>query len=373
MKIMEFIDNAYIINIIEYIINMISNKADNLNKYLLLKLQNLIKVYIKSRIDKNKNIDEEKIEELHKKIKIIYDKTNNENKSFILLCLKKLIKHCKLEYRSQIINEKILSKFNIDDKNITNNNLYYDLNEEPYISLVINYILKNYEFLLEHKIINDNSFDDTLISKIFEEINLMETKEKKIFEKSILFKIKNISEKIKDKLLIMFKKYYSSKSNDNNQFLNLLMNLYHSVSKEEKEKNLDIIFSLNIECINKKINPIQSIYNLRKILIETKPKEIIKLSDLFAIYPLCKNIINILKDENYTNNEQSIKIEGMKLIGILSGFIQEEDWEKEERKLIIFYLKKYFLNDKKRKVRYATGIVLNLLTCSKNHISFYEE
>ena len=373
MKIIELMDNAYIINIIEYIINMISNKADNLNKYLLLKLQNLIKVYIKSRIDKNKNIDEEKIEELHKKIKIIYDKTNNENKSFILLCLKKLIKHCKLEYRAQIINEKILSKFNLDDKNIINNNLYYDLNEEPYISLVINYILKNYEFLLEHKIINDNSFDDTLISKIFEEINLMETKEKKIFEKSILFKIKNISEKIKDKLLIMFKKYYSSKSNYNNQFLNLLMNLYHSVSKEEKEKNLDIIFSLNIECINKKINPIQSIYNLRKILIDTKPKEIIKLSDLFAIYPLCKNIINILKDENYTNNEQSIKIEGMKLIGILSGFIQEEDWENEERKLIIFYLKKYFLNDKKRKVRYATGIVLNLLTCSKNHISFYEE
>ena len=149
------------------------------------------------------------------------------------------------------------------------------------------------------------------------------------------------------------------------------MNLYNSISSEEKKQNLDILFCLNIECINKKINPIKAIFNLRKIIIDSKPKEIIKLSDLFNVYPLCKNIINILQDKIYTKNEQIVKIEGIKLIGLLTGFIQEEDWGNEEKKLIIFYLKKYFLNDNKRKVRYATGIVLNLLSCTKSRISFY--
>ena len=151
------------------------------------------------------------------------------------------------------------------------------------------------------------------------------------------------------------------------------MNLYNSITKEEKEKNLDILFTLNIECINKKINPIQSIFNLRKILINSNPKEIFKLTDLFNIYTLSKNIINIIKDEEYNNGEQATKIEGIKLIGILSGFIQDEEWKNEQKKLIIFYLKKYFLNDKKRRVRYATGIVLNLLSCINNKISFFNE
>ena len=100
---------------------------------------------------------------------------------------------------------------------------------------------------------------------------------------------------------------------------------------------------------------------------------VIKLSDLFNVYPLCKNIINILIDKEYNKNEQIIKIEGIKLIGLLSGFIQEENWDSQEKIVIKFYLKKYFLNDKKRKVRYATGIVLNLLSCSSPKISFYNE
>ena len=114
-------------------------------------------------------------------------------------------------------------------------------------------------------------------------------------------------------------------------------------------------------------------FNLRKILVDSSPKEIKKLIDLFNIYSLCKNIINIIKDEEYNNNEQTAKIEGIKVIGILSGFIQDEEWKDEQKKLIIFYLKKYFLCDKKRRVRYATGIVLNLLSCINNKISFFNE
>ena len=369
-KILEIMDNAHILKIIEYIINFIYNQEDKLNKILFIKLQALLKLYFKEAKNDDKIIDKEKIQEFHKNIKIIYEKSNNEYKTYILLCLKKLFKYCKEEYKNKIINEVILSKF---DKDNVNNKIFNNIKIEPYISLIINYILKNYEILLEQKIIKDNSFDDKLISQIFEEINSMEKNDKKVFEKSLLFKIKNISEKIKDKLLIMFKKHYSSKSNDNNQYLNLLMNLYDSISDKEKEENLDILFSLNIECINKKINPIHSIYNLRKILINTKPKELIKLSDLFNVYPLCKNIINILIDKEYNKNEQIIKIEGIKLIGLLSGFIQEENWDSQEKIVIKFYLKKYFLNDKKRKVRYATGIVLNLLSCSSPKISFYNE
>ena len=364
-NIIESMDNKYIIHIIEYIINLLLNKENN-NIILNSILKNLIKVYFDKFKDDINKIDMEKVEDMHKKIKIVYDKINNDNKNDILFCLKKLFKFTKIEYREKIINEIILSKYN-------NGKIFYDLDKESYISLIINYILKNYEILFKQKIIKDNSFDDKLILKIFEEINSMEAKDKKVFEKSFLFKIKNISEKIKDKLLILFKKYYSSKNNENNQYLNLLMNLYNSISSEEKKQNLDILFALNIECINKKINPIKAIFNLRKIIIDSKTKEIIKLSDLFNVYPLCKNIINILQDKIYTKNEQIVKIEGIKLIGLLTGFIQEEDWVNEEKKLIIFYLKKYFLNDNKRKVRYATGIVLNLLSCTKSRISFYNE
>ena len=64
---------------------------------------------------------------------------------------------------------------------------------------------------------------------------------------------------------------------------------------------------LNIECINKKINPIQSIFNLRKLIINVNEKEILKLSDLINIYPLCLNIINIINDEAFNENKQIIK------------------------------------------------------------------
>ena len=359
---------------IEYIIDLLLTKENNNDEIINHKLKNLIKVYFDKLKDDIKKIDNEKIKDLHKKVKIIYEKTTNQNKSYILFCLKKLFKFTRMEYREQIINQLIVSKFNNDNSNNIGNKIFNDLNKESYISLIINYILKNYEILLKQKIIKDNNFDDKLVVKIFDEINAMDINDKKVFEKSLLFKIKNISEKIKDKLLIMFKKYYSSKNNDNNQYLNLLMNLYNSISTEEKKQNLDILFSLNIECISKKINPIQSIFNLREIIINSKPRDIINLSDLFKVYPLCKNIINIIKDKKYNKNEQINKIKGIKLIGLLTGFIKEEDWENdEEKKLIIFYLKKFFLNDNKRKVRYATGIVLNLLSCTKPRISFYNE
>ena len=69
-----------------------------------------------------------------------------------------------------------------------------------------------------------------------------------------------------------------------------------------------------------------------------KSSEIIRISDLFNVYPLINNIINIIKDEEYNQKKQDIKIEGIKLIGILSGLIKEEDWKNEQKKLIIFNL-----------------------------------
>ena len=378
----NFIDNIkdylQIINlnkIIEHVIGILSSddiSSISINQ-LLYKLNNFIKIYIKKQKEKN-NKDTPKIEELYNKIRLLYDKIQNiksnnnlDNKNNILNCLKKLFKYCSIDFRGKIINELITSKLNKKDEKI-----YYNINIESFISLLINYILRQYDTLINEKIIS-NSFDDLLISKMYNEINSMDLKNKKVFEKSLLFKVKNIPENIRDKLLIKIKKYYSSKNEENNLFLNLLMNIYNSLSLEEQNKNLDILFTLNIECINKKINPIQSIYNLRKLIVNVKPKEIIKLSDLISIYPLCSNIIDIINDENFNENKQMIKIEGIKLIGILSGFIKEDDWEKYEKNLIIFNLKRYFLTDKKRNVRYTAGIVLNLLGCTKSKLSFYNE
>ena len=376
-NIIDYLDIINLNKIISYIVDiLISQNNDNLkSKQLLNKLNNFIKVLIKKQKEK-KELKSEKIEELYNKIKPLYNKfilennNSNENNNNILNCLKKLFKYCSIEFKKKIFDELITSKINNKDDNKNNMKIYENIKLESYISIIINYIIKNYDILLKENIIS-NSYDDILISKIFNEIECMDSSDKKIFEKSILFKIKNMSEKIRDKLLINLKKYYSYKKDENNQFLNLLMNIYNSMSFEEQTKNLDILFTLNIEGINKKINPIQSIFNLRRIIISVNAKEIIKLSDLFKIYPLCKNIINIIKDEKFNENNQLIKIEGIKLIGLLSGFIQEEDWENDDKKYIIFLLKKYFLNDKKRKVRYSTGIVLNLLGCSSSKIFFY--
>ena len=354
--------------IIQKIIELLdSNNAEKNNEQLLNKLLSFInKLMDKNK--ENKNFENDKIEVLYNKIKQLYAKQiNNKGDSSLLKCLKKLFKFCSASFRGKMINDIIISKFNNNDFKI-----YENIKNESYISLLINYTIKHYNNLIKEKIITD-SYDDLLIAKIFNEINSMDTNNKKIMEKSLLFRVKNIPDKIKDKLLINLKKYYSSRDNNNNQFLNLLMNIYNSLPLKDQNENLDILIALNIECINKIINPIQSIFNLRKIIINVSPKEIIKLLDLINIYPLCKNIINIINDEQFNENKQVIKIEGIKLIGLLSGFIKEDNWESDDKKLIIFNLKRYFLNDKKRNVRYTTGIVLNLLSCFKPKISFINE
>lgn len=76
--------------------------------------------------------------------------------------------------------------------------------------MIINYILKKYDILMKEKIIF-NSFEDLLITKLFNDINSMSSETKTIFEKSKLFKI-NMPENIRDKLLINIKKYYSLKN-----------------------------------------------------------------------------------------------------------------------------------------------------------------
>ena len=350
---------------------LISKDAEKISvNQLLNKLGNLINILMEKQ-KVNNNFESDKIEELYNKIKQLYDKQinnkdNNKEDISYLKCLKKLFKFCSISFKGKIINDFITSKIN------NNMKLYENMKIESYITLLINYIFKNYKNLIKEKIITD-SYDDLLIKKIFNEIDSFDEINKKIIEKSLLFKVKNLEEKIKDKLLINLKKYYSSKLNNNNHFLNLLMNIYNSLPLKEQNENLDILVTLNIECINKKINPIQSIYNLRKILVNVQPKEIIKLLDLINIYPLCKNIINIINDSQLNGNNQLIKIEGIKLIGLLSGFIKEDNWESDEKKLIIFYLKRYFLNDKKRNVRYATGILLNLLICTKPKITFFNQ
>ena len=89
-NIIPILDDIYIMQIIEYIINFTFMQDENMNKSLSIKLYNLLKVFFKNNKNNsnNKNINEEKIEELYKKVKTIYDKTNNENKVYILSSLK---------------------------------------------------------------------------------------------------------------------------------------------------------------------------------------------------------------------------------------------------------------------------------------------
>ena len=372
-NIKDFLKIANINKVIQHIIDIFFHVENySISKYnLLYKLKLFVKIYIKKQKEEN-NIDIKSIEELYNKISLLFEKiqiikpdNNLEDKNNVLNCLKALFKYCSIDFRTKIINKYIISKLNKKDENI-----YSDINIESLISMLINYVLKNNEILIKEKIISD-SFNDLLISKIFNELNSMNFERKKVFEQSKLFKIKNMPENSRDKLLINIKKYYSSKNVENNLFLNLSMNIYNSLSLQEQTQNLDILFVLNIECINKKINPIQSIFNLRKLITNVNEKDIIKLSDLINIYPLCINIINIINDDKFNENKQLIKIEGIKLIGILTGLINIDDWDKKEKNIIMFNLKRYFLNDKKRNVRYTTGIVLNLLSCTKPKLSFY--
>ena len=73
------------------------------------------------------------------------------------------------------------------------------------------------------------------------------------------------------------------------------MNVYNSISREKKEKNLDILFTLNIECINKKINPIQ----LRADKIQT-------IQDRFKEFEQRKKALKYFKKTN-NNNDLSVK------------------------------------------------------------------
>ena len=371
-NIKDFLKITNINKVIQHIIDIFFlDENYSISKNLLYKLKSFIKIYIRKQKEE-KNLDIKSIEELYNKISLLFEKiqiikpdNNLEDINNVLICLKTLFKYCSVDFRTKIINKYIISKLNKKDENI-----YVDIKIESFISMLINYVVKNNVILIKEKIISD-SFNDLLITKIFNEINSMNYERKKVFEKSKLFKIKNMPENIRDKLLINIKKYYSSQNVENNLFLNLSMNIYNSLSLQDQTQNLDILFVLNIECINKKINPIQSIFNLRKIITNVKEKDIIKLSDLINIYPLCINIINIINDEKFSENKQLIKIEGIKLIGILTCLINADDWDKKEKNIIMFNLKRYFLNDKKRNVRYTTGIVLNLLGCTKPKISFY--
>ena len=247
-NIKDFLKISNINKVIQHIIDIFFHVENySISKYnLLYKLKSFVKIYIKKQKEEN-NIDIKSIEELYNKISLLFEKiqiikpdNNLEDKNNVLNCLKALFKYCSIDFRTKIINKYIISKLNKKDENI-----YSDINIESLISMLINYVLKNNEILIKEKIISD-SFNDLLISKIFNELNSMNFERKKVFEQSKLFKIKNMPENSRDKLLVNIKKYYSSKNVENNLFLNLSMNIYNSLSLQEQTQNLDILFVLLI-------------------------------------------------------------------------------------------------------------------------------
>ena len=89
-----------------------------------------------------------------------------------------------------------------------------------------------------------------------------QSKHEGIFEVSKLFKIKEMSSDIKYYLLMKLKPY-----NNNNKYLNIILNVYTSSPDEDNEAESDILFSLFSKCLIHNINIKNAIVHLRKILI----------------------------------------------------------------------------------------------------------
>ena len=179
------------------------------------------------------------------------------------------------------------------------------------------------------------------------------SKFKKVYESSKLFYISEISENKRDYILIQLKKFYKERT-----FLNLILNLYLTFSEEEKKENIDLIFLTNYQCLLNDINSEKIILNIKNILANNTDSENLKrLNEFRNYFEIINKVINIIS-QNQIN--QNLKIEGLKLIGIIKDYITEDELKDYDKNIDIIISLKQFLCDKKRKVRKICAIVINI-------------
>ena len=334
--IMEILNKKFDLNYINIVNNLLSN---NLNENTL----KLISISLENLENNNSYCDS-----IYENLKNLY--FSNKNLSFIIQeylseCVFKLLNYCTEELKNKI--EKTLIS---DIKNLYNNsNSENDFKLiECFYSSIINYFL--------FKINIDNSIFKSIINELIEIIN--NSKFKKSFESSKLFKIPELSEEKRDYILLQMKKYYKDRA-----FLNLILNLYLTFNEEETKENIDLIFLTNYQCLINNINSEKIVLNLKQILANNTDSEVLKRSNEFRNYfEIIKKIVEIISNKE-TN--QNLKIEGLKVIGIIKDYITEDELNDIDKNTDIILLLKPFLCDKKRKVRRICGIVINIWTYIK--------
>lgn len=268
--------------------------------------------------------------------------TNNQKKK-ICKCIYVLLPY------STITKEEVKKDFDNIGSELSNNSMN-DLpkngftQKEIYLSQISNFlIIKTFNT-------TNNEELDSIIKTLFDLIS--EPAHQELFEETKLFKIKNIPPEIKDYLLIKLKPYISNK-----QFLRIILNVYSS-SNDDIDSNDDILFTLYSKCISSNINMKGAIFQLRKILIRNVDNLQFKRINCNDYYQIINKIIEFFNNKDNVI-EMKTKIEGLKLIGVIKDFINDEHITEEHRKKIIIPLRK-MLGDIKRPVRKFCGIVINI-------------
>ena len=317
------------------------------DKVILILLDNLSHPHIINLIKKcvHRITNKEYVENILTKLDSFYfnkDNTiDNKLRRKICKCIFELLHLSKDTTKSKIKASLIQSITTINIDSISKEELII---KEIYLSSIINFIVMN-----DFKSNEENKEIDNIIQSYFNMIN--QSKHEGVFEVSKLFKIKSMSSDIKYYLLMKLKPY-----NTNNKYLNIILNVYTSSPEEDSETESDILFTLFSKCLLHNINIKNAIIQLRKILIANIDNLQFKRIDSKEYYTIAYNILNYLTNSNL---DDKLKIESIKLIGVIKDFISEVNLTEDQRKSIIIPLRK-ILCDRKRQVRKICGIVINI-------------
>lgn len=314
------------------------------DKVILILLDNLSYPHVINLIKKcvHRITNKEYVDKILSTLDSFYfNKDNNLDNKLrrkICKCIFELLHLSKDETKSKTKASVLQSIQSINIDSISKEDLIV---KEIYLSSIINFIVIN-DF-------NSNEELNNIIRSYFNMIN--QSKHEGIFEVSKLFKIKEMSSDIKYYLLMKLKPY-----NNINKYLNIILNVYTSSPDEDNEAESDILFSLFSKCLIHNINIKNAIVHLRKILISNIDNLQFKRIDSKDYYAIAYKILTYLTNSNL---DDKLKIESIKLIGVIKDFISEVNLTEEQRKSIIIPLRR-ILSDRKRQVRKICGIVINI-------------
>ena len=342
--ILDNFENSEYINLIIELLNkdFPFNYINLINNFLTSSLNENSLKFISISFEKIDNNNNDYCDSIYENLKNTYFNKNLsfKIKEYLSDCIYKLLPLCSEDLKNKM-NKDLINNIKTIYNNCDSEEKFKLI--ECYYSSIINY------FILKTNI-EDISFS-LIIKELIEMIN--NSKFKKVYESSKLFYISEISENKRDYILIQLKKFYKERT-----FLNLILNLYLTFSEEEKKENIDLIFLTNYQCLLNDINSEKIILNIKNILANNTDSENLKrLNEFRNYFEIINKVINIIS-QNQIN--QNLKIEGLKLIGIIKDYITEDELKDYDKNIDIIISLKQFLCDKKRKVRKICAIVINI-------------